>query len=100
MFRILFLILFLISGCATSGGPGSENLLDVSKAMPLVDFEERPATGSIFADQKSSKRFGFLKSFSVGDIVTVILNESTQAQRSGGINLTKEVKDLELYDLI
>lgn len=40
MFRILFLTLFLISGCATSVGPGSENLLDVSKAMPLVDFEE------------------------------------------------------------
>jgi len=99
MFRILFLILFLISGCATSGGPGSENLVDVSKAMPLVDFEERPATGSIFADQQSSKRFGFLKSFSVGDIVTVILNESTQAQRSGGINLTKEVKNNPLSQL-
>ena len=83
MFRFLFLSFFFISGCATSGRSGSENSLDVSRAMPIVDFEERPATGSIFADQQSSKRFGFLKSFSVGDIVTVILNESTQAQRSG-----------------
>ena len=99
MWRILFLMWFVTSGCSTTRGTGSGDSLDISKAMPIVDFEEKPATGSIFLDQHSSKRFGFLKSFSIGDIVTVILNESTQAQRSGGINLTKEVVNNPLSQL-
>ena len=42
-------------------------------------------TGSIFADEHGSRLFGHKQSFAVGDVITVILTESTQAQRRSGL---------------
>jgi flagellar L-ring protein precursor FlgH len=46
--------------------------------------------GSIFADSNARYRFGFKKNFQVGDIITVVLTEATQAQRQSGVETTRE----------
>jgi len=71
----------------------------LEKAMPFLDYKEQPITGSIYRDQPRSTKFGFRRSFVVGDILTVVLNESTQAQRSNGINTVKEVSNSPLDQL-
>ena len=58
--------------------------------MPVVEQEQPQVTGSIFNDNRSSRRFGYKQNYRVGDILTVILSESTQAQRNSGIGTVKE----------
>ena len=48
---------------------------------PVMPAEITTVTGSIFADSNARYRFGFKKNFQVGDIITVVLTEATQAQR-------------------
>lgn len=57
---------------------------------PMVPAETTVVTGSIFADTSARYRFGFKKNFQVGDIITVVLTESTQAQRQSGVETTRE----------
>ena len=86
------LLLGLVVGCSSSRpvieGPSPGDYLS---ALPLMEYQQDAPTGSIFADSKRSKAFGYRKNFTVGDILTVVLGESTQAQRSSGLNLSKEV---------
>ena len=57
---------------------------------PLMPAEITTVTGSIFADSNARYRFGFKKNFQVGDIITVVLTEATQAQRQSGVETTRE----------
>lgn len=66
-------------------------LLD--RAMPLIEYQEASVSGSIFRDQSRSTNFGFKKNVGIGDILTVVLSESTQAQRSNGFDVSKEVSN-------
>ena len=57
---------------------------------PIMPAEITTLTGSIFADSNARYRFGFKKNFQVGDIITVVLTEATQAQRQSGVETTRE----------
>ena len=57
---------------------------------PVMPAEVTTITGSIFADSNARYRFGFKKNFQVGDIITVVLTEATQAQRQSGVETTRE----------
>ena len=57
---------------------------------PVMPAEITTVTGSIFADSNARYRFGFKKNFQVGDIITVVLTEATQAQRQSGVETTRE----------
>ena len=57
---------------------------------PVMPAEVTTVTGSIFADSNARYRFGFKKNFQVGDIITVVLTEATQAQRQSGVETTRE----------
>ena len=57
---------------------------------PVMPEEITTVTGSIFADTSARYRFGFKKNFQVGDIITVVLTEATQAQRQSGVETTRE----------
>jgi flagellar P-ring protein precursor FlgI len=57
---------------------------------PVMPAEITSVTGSIFADSNARYRFGFKKNFQVGDIITVVLTEATQAQRQSGVETTRE----------
>jgi len=93
------LIAIWLTGCASVERDHYEASEVLEKAMPLLQYEETMVSGSIYRDQPRSTQFGFRKNFGVGDILTVVLNESTQAQRSNGINTTKEVSNSPLSQL-
>lgn len=52
--------------------------------------ETAPATGGIYVGQQSDSWFGRGRHYRVGDVITVLLNESTQAARSNNSNLSRE----------
>ena len=95
----LLFFVFVLAGCSSVGLENSKYESALVKAMPVFDYEDRPKTGSIFMDQSSSRSFGFRRRFELGDVITVVLDESTQAQRSSGINTTKEVTNSPLSQL-
>ena len=93
--------LFLIGcfGCAT-GIPVPAVVSD--PYIPVFPKQESPSarpTGSIFADELGSRLFGHKQSFAVGDVITVILTESTQAQRRSGLEAVKEGTNIPLKGL-
>jgi len=92
-------LIALLSSCISVERDFAETSEVLEKGMPLMSYESPAATGSIYRDQMRSSQFGFRKNFSMGDIITVVLDESTQAQRSSGINMTKEVSNLPLSQL-
>ncbi len=90
------LLLASVVGCASSAPVSHTHSSEVELALPVHSEVEPAMTGSIFNDNAKSRAFGFQKNFLVGDILTVVLSESAQAQRSSGINLTKEVSNTPL----
>ena len=51
---------------------------------------EVPATGGIYVSQQSDSWFGRGRRFKVGDVITVVLDEKTQAARSQNADLSRE----------
>ncbi|HCC44829.1 MAG TPA: hypothetical protein DEQ32_10550 [Gammaproteobacteria bacterium] len=94
----LLLTIFL-AACSSVERDFGETSQVLEKAMPYLEYEEQSVSGSIYRDQPRSTKFGFRRNFGVGDILTVVLNESTQAQRSNGINTVKEVANSPLSQL-
>ncbi len=85
----LFLVLVSF-GCASGVPQRADASADFLPIVPVVEQEQPQVTGSIFNDNRSSRRFGYKQNYRVGDILTVILSESTQAQRNSGIGTVKE----------
>ena len=88
MNRVIWLLaVAVVSGCSSVEVERDyfETTEVIEKAMPVLAYDTAPVTGSIYRDEVRSSQFGFRKNFSLGDIITVVLNESTQAQRSNGI---------------
>lgn len=80
-----------LAGCsvlppqALSHSPGFEPVFP--NALQSADA---PATGGIYISQQSDSWFGRGRKFKVGDVITVVLNESTQAARTTNSNLSRE----------
>ncbi len=49
---------------------------------PIVQTQAAPVTGAIYSGVQSESFFGRGRAFQVGDVITVLLNESTQAGRT------------------
>ena len=84
--RLSLLILFAViaSGCSVIK-PEPEALApspDFEPVYPTVNDRPKLATGGIYGNSRSDAWFGRGRNFQVGDIITVLLNESTQANRS------------------
>ena len=77
-------------GCVSGVPDRADALKDFIPIVPVVEQESSSVTGSIFNDNQASRRFGYKQNYRVGDILTVILSESTQAQRKSGIGTVKE----------
>ena len=56
---------------------------------PLVQDQSKPATGGIYGNRQSDAWFGRGRNYQVGDLVTVLLNESTQAARTQNGSLSR-----------
>ena len=78
------------SGCVTQGLPPLVQDVAFEPVTPLMPVARVSVTGSIFNDNSASARFGYKKNYQVGDIITVVLTESTQAQRQSGVETSRE----------
>jgi len=59
--------------------------------LPLTG--KKIATGGIYSNRQSDAWFGRGRNYQVGDIITVLLNESTQAARTQNTDVSRESKN-------
>lgn len=93
-FLALFAIVFLLQACATE--PVDMVLRpspDFQPVYPLASDRQKIATGGIYSNRQSDAWFGRGRNYQVGDIITVLLNESTQAARTQNTDVSRESKN-------
>ena len=97
-------LLLLVCVSALLGGCASTDLTqktlthspDFAPVYPLVSDANRIPTGGIYGNRQSDAWFGRGRNFQVGDIITVLLDESTQAARTSNTDLSREAKNTGL----
>jgi flagellar L-ring protein precursor FlgH len=90
-------LLVLLQGCATE--PVDMVLKpspDFQPVYPLAKDVVKVATGGIYSNRQSDAWFGRGRNYQVGDLITVMLNESTQAARSQGTDISKDASNTAL----
>ena len=86
----LFTILCLTSGCASiEQAKTLPNDPDFAPILPEMEEEPIVPTGSLFKVNYVNNIYSDSKAHRVGDIISVILNESTQAQKNAKTELKK-----------
>ena len=86
--------LALLQGCATEPvdmvlRPSPE----FQPVYPLASDRPKIATGGIYSNRQSDAWFGRGRNYQVGDIITVLLNESPQAARTQNTDVSREAKN-------
>jgi flagellar L-ring protein precursor FlgH len=66
---------------------------DFAPVYPLASDRPKIATGGIYNNRQSDAWFGRGRNYQVGDIITVLLNESTQAARTQNTDVSRESKN-------
>ncbi len=84
--------LFLLAGCSVLPQTPLAHSPDFAPVYPVVTERNRQATGGIYVSRVSDNWFGRSRNFQVGDVVTVVLNEATQAARSQNNALSRASK--------
>jgi len=86
----------LVCGLTACGSMPSSNMghsPQFEPVYPIAAAPAKPATGAIYVGRQSDSWFGKSKSFQVGDVITVLLNESSQATRTQNGTITRESKN-------
>jgi len=78
-----------LSGCATAPAP-LKHSPEFAPVLPVEIEKPRVATGAIYIGRQSDNFFGRSRNYKVGDLITVLLNESTQAGRRQSGSITRE----------
>ena len=98
-----YLILFvcisaLLGGCANTDLTQKTltHSPDFAPVYPLASDANRIPTGGSYGNRQSDAWFGRGRNFQVGDIITVLLDESTQAARTSNTDLSREAKNTGL----
>ena len=97
LFSVLTL-LAVLQGCA-SHEPVLSSLSpspDFAPVYPLVKDQTAPATGGIYGNRQSDAWFGRGRNYQIGDLITVMLNESTQADRSQKTDVSRDASNTAL----
>ena len=71
-----------LSGCNVMPPQAMTHSPQFEPVYPLKQVQAATATGAIYVGRQSDSWFGKGRNFQVGDVITVLLNESTQAARS------------------
>ena len=71
-----------LSGCNVMPPQAMTHSPQFEPVYPLKQVHASTATGAIYVGRQSDSWFGKGRNFQVGDVITVLLNESTQAARS------------------
>ncbi len=66
---------------------------DFAPVYPLASDRPKVATGGIYSNRQSDAWFGRGRNYQVGDIITVLLNESTQAARTQNSEINRDAKN-------
>ena len=95
---LLVCITALLGGCASSDLTQKTltHSPDFAPVYPLASDANRIPTGGIYGNRQSDAWFGRGRNFQVGDIITVLLDESTQAARTSNTDLSREAKNTGL----
>jgi len=80
----------LVSACSVLPPTPLTHSAGFEPVMPLEKQAERVPTGGIYVSRQSDSWFGRGRNFQIGDVITVLLNESTQAARTQGSDLKRE----------
>jgi flagellar L-ring protein precursor FlgH len=91
---LLILSLLLASGCASKAG--DELAAGFSLTYPESIPAQRQATGSIYDNGVGlypNRRIYMAGDVKIGDILTIILNETAQASRSSGLNAERATEN-------
>ncbi len=91
-------VLAVLQGCA-SQAPVLSTLSpspDFAPVYPLAKDQTAPATGRIYGNRQSDAWFGRGRNYQVGDLITVLLNESTQADRSQKTDISRDASNTAL----
>jgi flagellar L-ring protein precursor FlgH len=86
-------IVYLLQGCAAEPvdlvlRPSPE----FQPVYPLASDRQKVATGGIYSNRQSDAWFGRGRNYQVGDIITVLLSESTQAARTQNTDVSRQTK--------
>ena len=76
-------------GCAAPNAPMAHSP-QFAPILPVALEKPRMATGAIYNGRQSDNWFGRIRTYTPGDVITVLLNESTQAGRQQSNNLKRE----------
>lgn len=91
MKRLLSLFaLVMMTACSVVPPQPLSHSAGFEPVLPLEKQAERVPTGGIYVSRQSDSWFGRGRNFQVGDVITVLLNESTQAARTQGSDLKRE----------
>jgi len=95
---LLVCISALLGGCANTDLTQKtlSHSPDFAPVYPLASDANRIPTGGIYGNRQSDAWFGRGRNFQVGDIITVLLDESTQAARTSNTDLSREAKNTGL----
>lgn len=93
MFRLITTLSMASVLTACVAQPRMMPTAEFAPVQPIPDAAPTQVTGSIFANGRSL--FGDLRSYQateikVGDLITVLLNETTQASRTSGLSTSRE----------
>ncbi len=92
------LLLGALGGCASTE-PEVNALApspDFAPVFPLASDRPKMATGGIYGNSQNDAWFGRGRNYQIGDIITVLLNESTQSARTQNSDVSRVTKNTSL----
>ena len=84
------LMVFGLSACSVLPPQALTHSPQFEPVYPVVSEQAKVATGAIYVGRQSDSWFGKSRSFQVGDVITVLLNESSQATRTQNGTITRD----------
>ena len=81
-----------LSGCASPNAPMAHSP-QFAPVLPVAVEKPKMATGAIYNGRQSDNWFGRVRAYNVGDVITVLLNESTQAGRTQSGSVKRAAKN-------
>ena len=85
MMRLIWMLLAMIALGACASKPPLEENSDFAPIRPIEPAADALPTGSILGNSMHMSLFQGQRQWRVGDIITVVLNESTQASRNSSL---------------
>ncbi len=79
-----------LAGCTILPPQPLTHSPDFAPVYPVASARAPQSTGAIYQGRQSDSWFGRGRNFQVGDVITVLLNESTQAARTQNNALSRE----------